>query len=113
MLCVLLVGFDGRGGRGDRSRFDIPRWDEFSWRVTDALAGPAAAALEGVALCSAAIRGCNSQHAGKEPFETSRAVLANMGFDVEASIAFFREHGGGCDCEVQLNLPGCVETEDA
>jgi hypothetical protein len=87
-------------------------WEEFVTRVTDALAGPAASSLDGQARIRAAMRGCNSQHAGKEPFETSRAVLANMGFDVEASIAFFREHAQGCDCEVQLNLSACVETED-
>ena len=89
-----------------------PDWEEFVTRVTDALAGPAAATLEGQALVNAAIRGCNSQHAGKEPFETSRAVLALMDMDIEASIAFFRERGGGCDCETMLNVASRVEAEE-
>lgn len=32
------------------------------------------------------------------------AILAKMGFDVQDSLAFFREHGGFCDCEILFNV---------
>ena len=31
-------------------------------------------------------------------------ILRDMGADVEASLDFFSEHGGSCDCEVILNV---------
>lgn len=34
----------------------------------------------------------------------SRRLLIKTGCDVEASLAYFREHGGYCDCEVLLNV---------
>lgn len=37
-------------------------------------------------------------------FELARPILSKMGCDVEASIAYFREHGGYCDCEILFNV---------
>ena len=34
----------------------------------------------------------------------SRRLLTVMGCDFDASLAFFREHGGYCDCEVLFNV---------
>lgn len=34
----------------------------------------------------------------------SRRLLIEMGCNVEASLAFFRDNGGFCDCEVLLNV---------
>jgi hypothetical protein len=43
----------------------------------------------------------------------SRRLLAAMDCDVEASLAYFREHGGYCDCEVIYNVhPPVRETEE-
>jgi hypothetical protein len=38
----------------------------------------------------------------------TRRLLAGSGFDVEATIAYLRENGGDCDCEVLLK----VDAED-
>jgi tryptophan synthase beta subunit len=102
---------------------DHERWPEFEDRVTAALAGPEAVATHdaaraayeaaGEALCLAAVAGCNSHHGAAPAHEASRAVLAAMGFDVAASLAFFAAHGGHCDCEVMLNVVATVERADA
>jgi hypothetical protein len=35
----------------------------------------------------------------------AKAVLASMGgVDIKKSLAFFEEHGGGCDCEILFNV---------
>ena len=34
----------------------------------------------------------------------AKAALSVLGFDVESSLAFFKEHGGFCDCEIMLNI---------
>lgn len=83
-----------------------PDWDEFVNRLTEALAGPTAIAgnPEPDSVVTAAIRGCNG-HGRGAPFESARAVLLNMDVDVAASLAFFEEHGGYCDCEILLNVP--------
>jgi hypothetical protein len=31
-------------------------------------------------------------------------ILKDMGADVKASLAFFSEHGGHCDCEILFNV---------
>lgn len=71
------------------------RWDEFAER----LAGP---------------EGCNAKNAGgvgtwdctghtDRPHAT--AILTEMGnIDVNASLVYFKEHGGYCDCKILLNV---------
>src|SRR5262245_49564238 len=35
----------------------------------------------------------------------AKAIMTKMGnINIEASLAFFREHGGGCDCEILWNV---------
>jgi len=92
-----------------------PDWDEFVDRVTEALAGPTAVATGDVDLIvRASHAACNSKYRGLEPFESTRAVLAtmDMDMDIEASIAFFRLHGRGCDCEVLMNVAPVVELQE-
>jgi hypothetical protein len=68
-----------------------PRWDEFLER----LAGPEA---------------CNFQTDRRTCFgdvRFTRTILRDMGLDepsIEASIAYFRDHDGYCDCEVVRNF---------
>ena len=38
----------------------------------------------------------------------AKKVMADMGnVDVEASLKFFEEHGGYCDCEILFNVDRC------
>lgn len=77
-----------------------PKWDEFLLR----LRGP---------------EGCNFRYKGKGKKSTdiiwtcdgtanlplTRALLAQYpGVDVEESIAYYKAHGGHCDCEVVFNV---------
>ena len=71
-----------------------PKWAEFVAR----LAGP---------------EGCNfrqerGQFASDCDGESSRpkatALLRDYDVDVEASLAYFEEHGGHCDCEIVFNV---------
>jgi hypothetical protein len=69
------------------------RWEEF----LDRLAGP---------------EGCNFGETSWTCFggvdkRFSRRILAAMGFSeqaIEASLAYFEQHGGYCDCEVVFNV---------
>jgi hypothetical protein len=86
-------------------------WSEFVDRLTEALAGPEALAGDNASVVRAAMRGCNG-HVGTSPFESARAVLANMEMDVAASLEFFEAHGGSCDCEILLNVEVMAEQEE-
>jgi hypothetical protein len=91
-----------------------PRWGEFVDRLIAGLAGPEAAApLLSDEAWSAVVRGCNSRYTDRPPFETTQAVLANMEMDVEASLDFFEDHGGRCDCTILLNVEAIVQERDA
>jgi hypothetical protein len=48
---------------------------------------------------------------GKPSHQSARAILSNMECDITASLEFFREHGGHCDCEVLFNV--AQDDEDA
>jgi hypothetical protein len=42
-----------------------------------------------------------------EMFGSRKRILQRMGLDepaIEVSVAYFRDHGGYCDCEVLLNV---------
>jgi hypothetical protein len=61
-----------------------PRWDEFVSRLD----------LEGEKM-----GGCDLTH------RHSKKVMTEMGgIDVDATLEFFRGHGGYCDCEVLVNV---------
>ena len=86
---------------------DHQRWPEFLDRLAEALAGPAAWATGDVdVIVKAADLGC--QHG---TYNASRAILATMGMDVEASLDYFDRHGCccSCDCEVLTKLEADVE----
>jgi Protein of unknown function (DUF2695) len=63
--------------------FESPRWDEFT-----------------KALCQELEKwGCHHGH------HLAEAVMTKMGnIDLEASIDYFEEHGGYCDCEIIMNV---------
>jgi len=84
---------------------DHPRWNEFCVR----LEGP---------------EGCNFVEekpgdpksitwkcSSKPDFELATPILKSMGMDVEKSIAYFREHGGYCDCEILFNVERSAQRE--
>lgn len=41
----------------------------------------------------------------------SRILLKKFGCDAKASIAYFKQHGGHCDCEVVVNVEDSVKWE--
>jgi hypothetical protein len=42
-------------------------------------------------------------------YKLAKRILKAMGFDVEKSISYFREHGGYCDCEILFNVQASVQ----
>jgi hypothetical protein len=69
-----------------------PQWDEFLNR----LYGPDGCNFKTTWTCS-----------GTTEKPLSRRILADMGLSaaaIEATLAYFEEHGGYCDCEVILNV---------
>jgi hypothetical protein len=68
-----------------------PDWEEFVER----LGGP---------------EGCDWQEddtwrCGGPKYRFARAILESMpDTDVEASLAYFRDNGGGCDCTILFNI---------
>jgi hypothetical protein len=64
-----------------------PRWTDFVERLQRA--------VETI--------GCNA-HRGGHPHESALAILATLGVDLPSSLAFFRLHGGYCDCEILWNV---------
>lgn len=72
-----------------------PRWEEFFKR------------LEGPEGCNfrqneAGNIVWNCDNTTERPF--ARKILADMGFDVERSLAQFEREGGYCDCEIVFNV---------
>jgi hypothetical protein len=70
-----------------------PRWEEF----LDRLEGPDGCAVTQLGWI------CFNDH------RFSRRILAGMGLHepaILASLAYFRDHGGYCDCEVLMNVGG-------
>jgi hypothetical protein len=68
---------------------ESPRWDEFADRLVDE--------LPGVTLA------CDHS------YRAAKQIMTDMGgVDIPASIEFFQQHGGYCDCEILLNVdPAC------
>jgi hypothetical protein len=85
---------------------DHERWPEFEARLAEALAGPTVwATRDATTIVETAEKSCDGT------YSTARAILANMGMDVEASVDFFTRHGCCCECacEVLVKLPVDVE----
>jgi hypothetical protein len=76
-----------------------PRWAEFR----DRLEGP-----EGCDFTQKDPEDINTvtwNCAGGEDQSLARAVLEKTGdIDIEASLAYFSDHGGHCDCEILFNV---------
>jgi hypothetical protein len=67
---------------------ESPRWDQFCGALDEALGQ----------------LGCGGDNA-RPTHEVTKRVLTRMGHvDVGASIDFYEQHGGYCDCEVMLNV---------
>ena len=75
---------------------DHPRWTEF----VDRLEGPEACNFREVD--GKTTWDCKP---GKEDRPFARAILGDMGMDVEKSLAYFYVRGGiCCDCEILFNV---------
>lgn len=82
-----------------------PRWNEFCTR----LEGP-----EGCAFVEQEPGNPKSvtwKCSSRPNFELATPILKAMGVDVESSIAYFREHGGYCDCEILFNVERSAQRE--
>jgi hypothetical protein len=77
-----------------------PRWNEFYNALADTLT---ISADPGTWRCDGD-QGMNKD-TPERVHRYAKTVMANMGnVDVEASLKFFEEHGGYCDCEILFNV---------
>jgi uncharacterized protein DUF2695 len=75
------------------------RWDAFAAALDEAIECEGCDGDEGQASL-----GRTHRHAKK--------IMGDMGaIDVEASLAFFKENGGYCDCEVLMNVDAVSEAK--
>jgi hypothetical protein len=74
---------------------DHPKWEEFMERMT----GPEACDFK-----EDPKRGHTWICKGGNNRDFAKKILADMGADVEASLDYFSEHGGHCDCEIAFNV---------
>jgi hypothetical protein len=78
-----------------------PRWDEFADALFEATLVPG---KPDSWVCDG--------DRGEHVFRYAKAVMTDMGdVDIERSLAFFREHGGYCDCEILLNVDPQPESD--
>jgi hypothetical protein len=48
---------------------------------------------------------CGNDGSGGSEHRYAEAVMAELGgIDIAGTLEFFRQHGGGCDCEILLNV---------
>jgi hypothetical protein len=48
---------------------------------------------------------CGDDGSGGSKYMYAEAVMAELGeIDIAGTLAFFRQHGGGCDCEILFNV---------
>jgi hypothetical protein len=48
---------------------------------------------------------CGNDGSGGSKHRYAEAVMAELGgIDIAGTLEFFRQHGGGCDCEILLNV---------
>jgi Protein of unknown function (DUF2695) len=66
---------------------DSPRWETF---------------IEGL---ESWLSECGCDPDGEHVHRCAKAVMYKMGgINVDASLAYFKDHGGYCDCEILLNV---------
>jgi hypothetical protein len=76
------------------------RWPEFMDRLGDAL-------FAGLAENDRRTSLCEHDH------RYVTKIMTDMGdIDIPASIAYFRKHGGYCDCEIGFNLNPLLDDDD-
>ena len=55
---------------------------------------------------------CGDDDSGGSKHRYAEAVLTELGgIDIDGTLAFFRQHGGYCDCEILFNVD-CPELDD-
>ena len=86
---------------------DHPRWNEF----VEALEGPGYCNFHEEELGNPNSIKWHCEGGMNKPY--AKAILEKMsGFDVEASLRFFEENGGHCDCEILFNVERSTEEEN-
>jgi hypothetical protein len=82
--------------QGEVLTTDSPRWNEFAGLLNEAI------------YISDTEWRCDGDGGwGPNPhrFRYAKRVMEAMGgIDIPASLAFFKDHGGGCDCEILANV---------
>ena len=82
---------------------DNPHWEEF----IDRLEGPEGCNFqgeyddEGEVIADTVTWACGG---GKDKSKATAILRTMPNIDVTASLAFFEEHGGFCDCEIAFNV---------
>lgn len=91
----------GKSSRGNKQKKqfvmtpDHPSWAEFYER----LSGP-----EGCNMKISAKDGLTFRCKGGNDRSLATKILRDMGADVEASLDYFSDNGGFCDCEIIFNV---------
>ena len=95
----IALGRHRQAGKGKSMTMEIltpksRRWDEFAdalFAVTRVPGNPDEWLCDG--------------DAGEHVYRYAKAVMTKMGnIDIAGTLAFFREHGGYCDCEILFNV---------
>jgi len=77
---------------------ESPRWDEFANGLSMMMTRGCG---EGQWRCDGDGFGANPEHVHRY----AKTVMRNMGnVDIEGTLAYCKEHGGGCDCEILFNV---------
>jgi len=78
---------------------ESPRWDQFADRLYDCMTRGLPG---GQWRCDG--DGTGDSDRNKVHSAAKRVMSAMGGVDIDASLAFFHEHGGHCDCEILFNV---------
>jgi len=81
---------------------DHPRWDEFKKRLDSPEGCDFRKDDSGETVWNCAGGEC---HGGEHNHDLATKILTDMGgFDIEASLEYFAQCGGYCDCEILFNV---------
>ena len=78
-----------------------PRWDEFTWKLGSIIEE---ASQQNVSLCSNDLFVAARVLRSMASIDRQIEVPSDGTIDIPASLEFFRNHGGHCDCEVLMNV---------